>query len=312
MKAGEFVADACSWDPVAPLALRRNVVKSESEWRSYSTAQYLHRLQELQALARRTDAVVPDGATRPFGTGACTALEGSSVGDNSPVSGILHALDIADAPFSSTMSIEVLPSLLAERWKSVGLKFANAREISDMRFVEAVSKSLDLIRLVHPIHGTVAGMCRSLHVLRASFGHYDISYSDPSLPFSIFVSCPPVAASNRFQRLAENVIHEALHLQLSLVERLEPLVIDGAEQTFVSSPWKEGNRTIRGLLHATYVFNNLRYFWKQVVNNFPNSSSFAKNRIDTINQEMVGARLLLNSPLLTVTGRLLASSSINF
>ena len=221
-------------------------------------------------------------------------------------------MDIADAPVSSTISIEVLPSLLAERWKYVGLNFANARDINDMRCVEALSKSLDLIRFVHPIHGTVAGMCRSLHVLRASCGHFDISFSDPSLPFSIFVSCPPVAESNRFQRLAENVIHEALHLQLSLVERLEPLVIDGAEHEFVSSPWKEGKRTIRGLLHAAYVFNNLRYFWKRVVTNFRTSSSFAEKRIDTINQEMVGARPLLNSPLLTATGRLLASSSISF
>ena len=178
--------------------------------------------------------------------------------------------------------------------------------------METLAKSLDLIRLVRPLHGTVAGMCRSLHVLLASCRHLDTSYSDPSLPFSIFVSCPPVTEKNRVERLAENVIHEALHLQLSLVERTEPLIIDGAQHELVFSPWKEGDRTMRGLLHAVYVFGNLRYFWKRVAANCPNSSTFAENHIETINQEMSSIHHLLDSPLLTATGRCLASSSIIF
>ena len=312
MKAGEYVAGACSWDPVAPLRLRRKALKKVSEWRSYSTAQFLDGLQETRLLGRVQDGHVPRVRSQPFGPGECTERRGSGPCDEPSNPTVLHTIDVADSQFDSAMSVELLPSSLTQRWQSIGLRFATESDISDMRFMETLAKSLDLIRLVRPLHGTVAGMCRSLHVLLASCRHLDISYSDPSLPFSIFISCPPAPEKNRVARLAENIIHEALHLQLSLVERVEPLVIYGAEHELLFSPWKEGERTMRGVLHAVYVFGNLRYFWKRVAANCPNSSTFAENRIETINQEMTSVRHLLDSPLLTATGRCVASSSIIF
>ena len=312
MKAREYVAGACSWDPVAPLSLRRQALKNVSEWRSYTTAQFLDGLRETRLSGRVRDGHVPSVRSQPFGPGESTASRGNGPCDEHSNPTVLRTIYDADSQFDSAMSVELLPSSLTERWQSIGLSFATESDISDMRFMESSAKSLDLIRLVRPLHATVAGMCRSLHVLLASCRHLDISYSDPSLPFSIFVSCPPVTEKNRVERLAENVIHEALHLQLSLVERVEPLIIDGAEHEQVFSPWKEGERTMRGLLHAVYVFGNLRYFWKRVAANCPNSSTFAENRIETINQEMSSVRHLLDSPLLTATGRCLASSSIIF
>ena len=312
MKAGEYVPGTCSWDPVAPLRLRRQALKNVSEWRSYSTARFLDGLQETRLLGRVQDGHVPSVRSRPFGSGESTAHRGNGPCNENSNPTVLRTIDVGDSQFDSAMSVELLPSSLAERWQSIGLRFATENDMSDMRFMETLAKSLDLIRLVRPLHGTVAGMCRSLHVLLASCRHLDISYSDPSLPFSIFVSCPPVTEENRVERLAENVIHEALHLQLSLVERVEPLIIDGAEHELVFSPWKEGERTMRGLLHAVYVFGNLRCFWKRVAPNCPNSSIFAENRIETINQEMSSVRHLLDSPLLTATGRCLASASIIF
>ena len=151
------------------------------------------------------------------------------------------------------------------------------------------------------------GMCRSLHVLLAAGRDFDVSYSDPLVPFTIFVSCPPVKENNRVERLAENIVHEALHLQLTLVERVEPLIVDGAEDEPVLSPWKEGERTMRGLLHAVYVFSNLGYFWKRVATERPNSSSFAKKRVDTINHEIFSTCDFLDNPTLTGAGRSLAT-----
>ena len=311
MKADEFVAGACGWDPVAPVELRRKAIRKASEWQSYSTTQFLAGLQETRLLDRAQDGLVPTGRSQPFGPGEYTAHRGNGPCAENSDSTVRHTIDVSGSQFDSAMSVELLSSPLTQRWQSIGLNFATARDINDMRFMEALAKSLDLIRLVRPLHGTVVGMCRSLHVLLASCRHFDISYSDPSLPFSIFVSCPPVTAKNRVKRLAENVIHEALHLQLSLVERVEPLVvIEGAEHELVFSPWKEGERTMRGLLHAVYVFSNLRCFWERVAVNRPNSSSFAESRIETINQEMSGACHLLDNPLLTATGRRLASSII--
>ena len=273
MRVIEFVAGACGWNPVAPLELRREALVSASEWESYSTARFL------------------DGGLY----------------DKNPDPAVLYTMEITGAPFNSTLSVELLPRSLARRWQSIGLLFATERDLNEIRFMDALAQSLDLIRLVQPLHGTVAGMCRSLHVLLASGECFDVSYSDPSLPFTIFVSCPPDTEKNRVERLAENVIHEALHLQLSLVERVEPLVVEGAEHEPVFSPWREGERTISGLLHAVYVFSNLRYFWKRVAMERSNSSVFARNRVEAIDQEMYSARLLLDRPSLTAAGRTLTT-----
>lgn len=273
MRADAFVARAGAWDPVAPLELRREAPASASDWGSYSTARF---------------------------------LAGGPYGEN-PDSALLCTMEIPGAPFNSTLNVELLPLPLARRWQSIGLQFATERDIIEIGFMDALAQSLDLIRVVRPLHGTVAGMCRSLHVLLASGECFDVSFSDPSVPFTIFVSCPPATENNRVERLAENVIHEALHLQLSLVESVEPLIVEGAENEPVLSPWREGERTMRGLLHAVYVFSNLRYFWERVAMERPTSSSFARNRVEVIGQEISSAHHLLGNPSLTAAGRTLTT-----
>ena len=312
MKAREYVAGACSWDPVAPLRLRRKALKNVSEWRSYTTAQFLDGLRETSLSGRVQDGHFPSVRSQPFGPGESTARRGNGPCDENSGPTVLHTIDVADSQFDSAMSVELLPSSLTERWQSIGLRFATASDISDMRFMETLAKSLDLIQLVRrymqPL-SACADRCMSCWLRAGIWTLVTVIRLYPSR-FSCHVR--QITEKNRVERLAENVIHEALHLQLSLVERVEPLIIDGAEQEQVFSPWKEGERTMRGLLHAVYVFGNLRYFWKRVAANCPNSSTFAENRIETINQEMSSVRHLLDSPLLTATGRCLASSSIIF
>ena len=206
------------------------------------------------------------------------------------------------------MNVEVLPEEIADIWRTQGLRFATASESGDVGFLAVLAKSLDLIRLAPPLFGTVAGICRSLHVLLAPDRDFDLSFSDPRLPFSVFVSCPPVGEQDRVERLAENLVHEALHLQLSLVETVEPLVIDLPEEEPVFSPWKGEGRTVRGLLHAVYVFGNLRCFWKRIAATVSGSSSFANRRIETIEYEMAQALHLAESRSLTPAGRKLAAS----
>ena len=208
----------------------------------------------------------------------------------------------------SGVNVELLPELSAGRWRDLGLRFATKADLNDMGFLEMFVKSLDLIRVVRPLQGTIAGMCRSLHVLLASGKDFDVSYSDPSLPFSIFVSCPLETERDRVERLAENVVHEALHLQLSLVESLEPLVTEVAEEELVFSPWKAESRTLRGLVDAVYVFGNLRHFWKRVALCVPGSSSFGRGRVEKIDNEMIEVAHLAESRFLTEAGRRMAMS----
>ena len=268
MRVVEFIEGPCCWDWRAPARLRERVLGDASTWQAYSTSRF---------------------------------LDGSNPNVLSTIEFSGHAVD-------SAVSVEWLPPVLAARWRNVGLQFASEADLSDMDFRETFVSSLDLIGMDRPLEGTVAGLCRSLHVLIASCRDFDVSYSDPSLPLSVFVSCPLPAERNRVERLAENVVHEALHLQLSLVERVQPLVIDGPDEEPVFSPWKDEWRTVRGLVHAVYVFGNLRNFWKGVASKRPESSSFAQARIQTIDTEMAGAAHLVNNQSLTAAGLRLATS----
>lgn len=221
---------------------------------------------------------------------------------------ILGVLDTGASSVDLGLSIELLSPTLADRWRSIGLRFATRAEIEKLELQKTLVKSLDLVRVVGSLQGTVSSLCRSLHPLLAPDTKVDVSYSDPDVPFSIFVSSPPDTERNAVERLAESLVHEALHLQLSLVEYAEPLITDASEGKQVFSPWAGEGRTIRGLLHAVYVFGNIRFFWKQIVSNVPDSASFARMRIATINEEMGRAVHLARSDWLTVKGQRLANS----
>ena len=113
------------------------------------------------------------------------------------------------------------------------------------------------------------------------------------------------------ERLAENIVHEALHLQLTIVESIESLVIDVPGETPVFSPWKNKWRSVRGLMHAMYVFGNLRCFWKRVAADVPEFASFARTRIETIDSEMVAAKQLVTTWSLTAMGQRLARACLD-
>ena len=264
----ELIDGPCGWSRLAPVELRRLRVGEVLEWQDYSTSRFLF--------------------------------------DLDPV--VLHAVGISRHPFDSGIHVELLPEVGVNRWRNLGLEFASVADMNDMGFLEVLERSLDLIRTSLPLQATVAGLCRSLHVLVASGPDIDVSYSDPSLPFSVFVSCPPATERNRVERLAENLIHEALHLQLTRIESAESLVIRGSCETPVYSPWKGECRTARGVLHAAYVFGNLRCFWNHVARDLPEFSSFAQVRIETIEREMEAAGHLSANPCLTSIGRRLARS----
>lgn len=267
----EFIEGPCCWDWRAPAKLREQVFGDASAWQAYSTSRFL------------------DGSNPE----------------------ILYSIECSRHAVDSAVNVERLSPVLAARWENIGLQFASEADLSKMEFRRNLVSSLEYIGMHHPIEGTVAGLCRSLHVLVASGRDFDVSYSDPSLPLSVFVSCPLPAERNRVERLAENIVHEALHLQLSLVERVQPLVVDDPDEEPVYSPWKDEWRTVRGLVHAVYVFGNLRNFWKDVASKRPGTSSFAQGRIHTIDAEIAGAAHLVENRSLTAAGRRLATSILS-
>lgn len=113
-----------------------------------------------------------------------------------------------------------------------------------------ITTALALLDQVGGLTATLAPLIRTIHRLEAP-PDYDISHSDPALPYSIFLSIPPPSATAAV-RLAESILHEAMHLQLSLVEGEAPLVANRDREGW--SPWLARERPAQGLLHGLYVF----------------------------------------------------------
>ncbi len=264
----DLIARPCGWHPSAPIKLRQKFLGEYSSWHHYSTARHLSK------------------STPKF---------------------ISKFEKLASSPCPD-MIVELLSEDLAEAWESMGLQLAKECDLKYNMFLDTLMESLVLIQEKRVIQATVAAMCRSLHPLISSDSDVDISFSDPALPFSIFVSCPPPHVKYGVERLAEGIIHEALHLQLSLFERAEPLIVHNSDKTLNYSPWKGEGRTLRGLVHGIYVFGNLREFWTDVVRRRPLSAEFGKARVSAIEAEMVDVAHIVNSSNLTTSGRRLASS----
>ncbi|WP_426720995.1 aKG-HExxH-type peptide beta-hydroxylase [Enterobacter cloacae complex sp. 301C7] len=84
-----------------------------------------------------------------------------------------------------------------------------------------------------------------------------------------------------------------MHLQLTAMEHLLPLFHDKLLTYNVFSPWKGEGRNERGLLHAVYVFSNIKKFWLKVHAQSKNINDFAVKRINEIQKELSTAGHIL-------------------
>ena len=101
-----------------------------------------------------------------------------------------------------------------------------------------------------------------IHLLAAEPG-YDISHSEPRWRSSIFVSIPDRGDEIGALRLAESIVHEAMHLQLTNRELRQRLV--ALEKGTTVSPWRTEARPYRGVLHGLYVFSCLAAFFRTLL-----------------------------------------------
>ncbi len=142
------------------------------------------------------------------------------------------------------------------------------------------------------------------HVVLAQDDNYDISFSDPGIPFSVFISARAQHDRSAVLRVAENLVHETMHLQLTLFEDFCPL-IDRASGWSMYSPWKQERRPVQGMLHDLYVFYVLRWMWRQISQATHSSTDrdFALRRILDIDEEIGTVHALEDSPALKKAGK---------
>lgn len=160
--------------------------------------------------------------------------------------------------------IEFLPDKIRGRFESNQYKFLTPNEYAIKRVSATLRGAMELIEQTPSLHQSVIQLARCIHILQSSSEENDVSFSDPKLPFSIFVSAPHSDSSSASHRLAEAIVHESMHLQLSLLEKHAPLAT--TEMATFYSPWKRSDRLASGVLHALYVFAVIDDWLRQ----FPN------------------------------------------
>ncbi|WP_455233704.1 aKG-HExxH-type peptide beta-hydroxylase [Geopseudomonas aromaticivorans] len=152
---------------------------------------------------------------------------------------------------------------------------------SNPETLKRIESAFALIDVSPTLKKAIDALVKSIHVIDAEPG-YDVSFTDPGLAFSIFVSVP-ADNKNADLRLAESIIHEAMHLQLSALEGEIILVHD--EISKVYSPWKKMPRPISGIMHALYVFSSIKQ-WLEIIKDTPFGHEYSITRIREIREDL--------------------------
>jgi HEXXH motif-containing protein len=204
---------------------------------------------------------------------------------------------------SSRLLVEANSPEVAEYAAQHGLELAGQAEVN--RAAEVIHDALvEIVESIPCLQSAISELAWRCHIVVAPDDDYDVSFSDPAIPFSIFVSVPARKDRSAVLRVAESLVHEAMHLQLSLFERLSPLV-DTASHWSMYSPWKHEMRPAQGMLHGLYVFCILRWLWRTVSQTAanPTDTAFALGRVSEIDREVSSLLALRESPAFTDAGK---------
>lgn len=180
-------------------------------------------------------------------------LEGSRFIDQAPVGFVeWPGLD------GQRVTVESLQPGTAARFGELGLEFYPRNVEIDL--MAKLNSAIEIISQVPEAVAVASSMLSTLHFLKPECPEYDVSYSAPNLPFSIFVGASLVEQRNGDLRLAESILHECMHLQLTLIETHVLLV--ETDELLHHSPWKRALRPTRGVMHGLYVFRIIQEFFR--------------------------------------------------
>ena len=178
---------------------------------------------------------------------------------------------------------------------------------------QAVQSALDVLghcKLTLPIVSTVVW---GIVLVDSDSPDSDVSFSDPQVPFSIFVSVPPRGSDAATLRLAESILHESMHLYLTLIEQENSLVRLASNSLMTYSPWRGCLRPITGVLHGAFVFRAIHDFFTQLrtVDLPPTERDHVCSRLLQINDDFRKLRLCTVRNGLTVFGTRLVDEIVS-
>ena len=219
---------------------------------------------------------------------------------------IIGNIDAASGAKERPVLLECLPSAAVAELDAVGLSLAECDDSTVAAGVGVMSQAWQVVDAVWPgLSSSIRYLVRCIHFLKVPSPEVDCSYSRPDLPFSVFLSVPDHGTSARIERVTEALVHETMHLQLSLVERRIQLVESACAEAVAFSPWRGSERNVRGVVHALYVFVAVRTLWQRAARKMPCGldREFAEARVRAIREEVVRTRHLAGSPGLSQEGR---------
>ena len=219
---------------------------------------------------------------------------------------VIGTVDAPDGAGNERVLLECLPSWAGAELEAVGLSLSEGDQSTVAAGIGVLRQARHSVHTVWPeLSSSIGCLVRCLHLLKAPSSEVDCSYSRPDLPFSVFLSVPDRGARARIERLAEALVHETMHLQLSLIERQIPLIESGHAKTVTFSPWRGGVRHVRGVLHGLYVFVVVQRLWQRVARRTSCGldREFAEARVRAVHDEVRKTRQLAESPGLSQDGR---------
>ena len=194
-----------------------------------------------------------------FNYGTARALDGNPYAERNvighlqgPIAGARHVI-----------IVECLRSDITKRYRDLGLVFYSPDEILGSNLFHRLDRAIQMIASVPAAALAVSAVLSVVHILKPEAQEYDISYSEPTLPFSIFVGIDLKLQANPDIRLAESILHECMHLQLMLIEECTLLI--AADNEHYLLPWRQALRPTRGVLHALYVFRVIQDFFSALL-----------------------------------------------
>lgn len=200
-------------------------------------------------------------------------------------------------------------ALLESFYPKHGLVAHSLYELEPNKATSKIKSALKSFDLVEPIHTFIKKLVRLIQVLKQEECENDVSYSHPNIPFSIFISVCENDSIIDNLRVAESILHEAMHLKLTLIENIVPLIKPNSTALYYS-PWREEERPIRGVLHGLFVFRAIFDFYNQLnhVINPSTATNYVLNRKEQINAEFNLLKDFRHCPELTKEGAILSKN----
>lgn len=173
----------------------------------------------------------------------------------------------------------------------------------------AVNDALGLIgRYDNSLLAELRMLCTEIQLVRDQSAHPDktVSFSDDSVPGALYVAPVTGQADLDVIDLADSIIHEHRHQKLYLLSRTVDLV--AADRPLVHSPWREEPRPPSGVLHAVFVFAELKAFWEWIAQTGqPPTRAHACEEVSIITRRLREGVAVLGDTSLTPAGRRLVT-----